>query len=74
MIETAPVSIDTLPFDIAWLYCATLTYDNKNDWRFPTFGEYVYDLNTIVGVWHESDSNNRTSFSRYAQPVRTKDD
>jgi hypothetical protein len=74
MIETAPVSIDTLPFDIAWLYCATLTYDNKKDWRLPTFGEYVYDPNTIAGVWHAFDGNNRTSFLRYAQPVRTKDD
>lgn len=73
MIETAPVSIDTLLVDEAWLYCATLTYDNKYDWRLHEFSEYVYELYdvNITGVWHAFEVN--TSFLRYAQPVRTKD-
>ena len=34
-----PVSIP-LPYDEAWLYCATLTRDNKYDWRMPSSLEY----------------------------------
>lgn len=34
-----PVSIP-LPYDEAWLYCATLTYDNKYNWRMPSSLEY----------------------------------
>ena len=34
-----PVSIP-LPYDEAWLYCATLTYNNKYDWRMPSSLEY----------------------------------
>ena len=74
MIEPAPVSKDTLPFDIAWLYCATLTHDNKNDWRLPTFGEYVYESITIEGGWYVLDSNSQSGVARYALPVRTIDD
>ena len=39
MIELAPISPE-LGFDEAWLYCVTLTYNNKYDWRMPTSDEY----------------------------------
>lgn len=59
MIETALVSIDTLPVDIAWLYCATLTYNNKYDWRFPTIYEFIYSgLFTNLDVWNIENVNN----------------
>lgn len=42
MIEIAPQAIERMNFDTAWLYCATLTYDNKYDWRLPTMYEVMY--------------------------------
>jgi hypothetical protein len=44
-----PVSIP-LTYDIAWLYCATLTRDNKYDWRMPYSTEYN-DL-SIGHTWY----------------------
>jgi hypothetical protein len=43
MIEVAPKSPE-LGFDEAWLYCVTLTYNNKYDWHMPDYDEY-YDCN-----------------------------
>lgn len=40
MIEVAPILKDHLIYDEAWLYCATLTYNSKYDWRMPTSDEY----------------------------------
>jgi hypothetical protein len=38
MIEFA-IDSHLLSYDEAWLYCATLTYNNKYDWRIPTYDE-----------------------------------
>ena len=51
MIEIAPVSKDTLPFDEAWLYVLLLDYNNKKDWRLPTFDEILENDSLQVGVW-----------------------
>jgi len=40
MIELAPQEPERMEYDQAWLYCATLTYDNKYDWRMPTNWEW----------------------------------
>jgi hypothetical protein len=43
MIELAPQPKERMNFDTAWLYCATLTYKNKYDWRIPTNAEVRYN-------------------------------
>jgi hypothetical protein len=41
MIEHADISSHAIGItcDEAWLYCATLTHNNKYDWRMPTVSE-----------------------------------
>ena len=39
MIEIAPESEVNLSIDMAWLYCVTLTHNEKYNWRMPTYME-----------------------------------
>lgn len=56
MIEHAVMSRHELPSDEAWLYCATLTYDNKYDWRMPTYMERIMDSSGIfLATWDIED-------------------
>ena len=41
-----------MSFDMAWVYCLTLTYKGHKDWRMPTYEEWQ-SYNRIVG-WHQS--------------------
>lgn len=67
MIEIAPLS-DKMSYDEAWLYCATLTHNNKYDWRIPTDYEFTYNDEIDEEAVYEL----RPSYWR-VQPVRTKD-
>ena len=76
MIEIAPVCKDKLTFDDAWLYVLLLDYNNKKDWRLPTFTEYVYELYDVDitgSLWCADNSSNNFSINRHTLPVRTKD-
>ena len=77
MIETAPVSKVTLPFDIAWMYVLLLDYDNKKDWRLPTFDEILENDSLQVGVWTKEYISSSPDYSKWFKkpvtPVRTKD-
>ena len=42
MIEQAPTKRHYFTYDDAWLYCATLKYKKKYDWRVPTDDEHTY--------------------------------
>jgi hypothetical protein len=74
MIDLAPPSPERVDYDTAWLHCATLTHDNKYDWRLPTHAEYIHYLN-LIG-WHDSvnmpELPNNWEF--YVIPVRTNND
>jgi hypothetical protein len=52
MIEHADESPHKITCDEAWLYCATLTHNNKYDWRMPTYDERMklefFDIWDIV--------------------------
>jgi hypothetical protein len=41
MIKRGPGSPKRLCHDDAWLYCATLTHENKYDWRMPNRSEHT---------------------------------
>lgn len=45
--------------DDAWLYCVTLTHNNKYNWRFPTYRELMGNESTayisILGEWYAAD-------------------
>lgn len=68
----APVS-ESLQYDEAWLYCATLTYDNKYNWRMPYSTEYN-DL-SIGHTWYieriRAYISNSNSGKLKVVPVRT---
>jgi hypothetical protein len=76
MIEVAPVLKFNLLYDEAWLYCATLTYDNHYDWRMPTSDEY-YDACYEIDQdsYDESDEyrDNLIYWNLRTCPVRTID-
>lgn len=66
MIEQAPRFNQDITYDEAWLYCATLTYYNKHDWRLPTHKEYMN--NEYILGWFK----HRESQLNYpVTPVRT---
>ena len=77
MIELGPVA-PRLTYDQAWLYTATLTHNNKHDWRLPTFTEasdnqwWITQEHRSLG-WMNRDSraNNPTTLHYRAIPVRT---
>ena len=49
-LEYAPYSNYKTDWDGAWLYCATLTYNNRYDWRMLTNAEFFNDPD--VHGWH----------------------
>ena len=59
MIEVAPEELQTnlLKWDEAWLYCITLTHDNKYDWRMPTNQDARQDSRTVMS-WIDYGDNN----------------
>jgi hypothetical protein len=71
MIEFGPELLRVLTYDEAWLYCATLTHNNKYDWRIPTDYEFTYNDEIDEESFDQSDEP-RPSHWR-VQPVRTKD-
>jgi len=59
MIEIAPEELQTylLKWDEAWLYCITLTHDNKYDWRMPTNQDATQDSRAVMS-WIDYGDNN----------------
>ena len=57
-----------VPFDEAWMICATLEYNGYNDWRLPTPGEYLHPI--FKWSWH---GRRVSAFDNWwnVQPVRT---
>lgn len=66
-IDLAPNS-PLLTYDEAWLYCITLTYDNKYDWRMPT----IQDLDIDIEGWLLNDEDDL--WPMVVTPVRDTDD
>lgn len=60
MIEVAPEELQTylLKWDEAWLYCITLTYDNKYDWRMPTSQDAKQDSRAVMSWIDYGDNDN----------------
>jgi hypothetical protein len=60
MIEVAPEELQTnlLKWDEAWLYCITLTHDNKYDWRMPTNQDARQDSRTVMSWIDYGDNDN----------------
>lgn len=59
MIEHAQRTYTALTYDLAWLYCLTLVYNNHKDWRMPTWDEFgdVYSSTRPFGVgWCNEDA------------------
>lgn len=55
MIEIAPKELHlAFLWDEAWLYCITLTHDNKHDWRMPIETDATYNR-CIVESWIDYD-------------------
>lgn len=40
MLEQAPTKRHYFTYDDAWLYCATLKYKKKYNWRMPSLDEH----------------------------------
>ena len=70
LIEQAEKNKIKLSYDIAWLYCATLTQDNKYDWRMPTFPECsIYNMDSHwFSLPHETYAYAGVAW--YIHPVR----
>ena len=74
MIELAPVLDKWYTYDTAWLYCATLTHNNKYDWRLPSLDEYNdYDEIDIDCFDVTDDELIKAGFKHKICPVRTVD-
>ena len=58
MIEYADVSLHEITCDEAWLYCATLTHNNKYDWRMPTYKERIASFDVSDISWDIDDVDN----------------
>jgi hypothetical protein len=74
MIEQATKHKTKCSYDIAWLYCATLTYNNTYDWRIPTFTECsIYNMDSH---WFHLpyETYRYAGVAWYIHPVRDKDD
>lgn len=75
MIEIAPLLEHKMDYDGAWLYCATLTYNNKYDWRIPTDDEFTYNEEIDEQSFDQSDDGRyRRQLHRPVNPVRTNND
>ena len=46
MIEIGKTTATMLDYDTAWLYTITSTYNNKYDWRMPSW--YEWGVYTII--------------------------
>jgi len=68
-IEKAEKNKTKFLYDDAWLYCATLTQDNKYNWRIPTFNEIsMYNMDSH---WDDlDDSYAYAGVAWYIHPVR----
>lgn len=66
MLELGPTAKERMNFDTAWLYIATLTYNNQYDWRLPTMFEVMYS-----GDFNFDDYNVWTSDK--IDPTRLRD-
>ena len=75
MIEVAPLLEYEMNYDGAWLYCATLTYNNKYDWRVPTDAEFTYTEEIDEQSFDESDADRHDLIYLTLKtcPVRTSD-
>jgi len=69
MVEFAPANLTHLLYDEAWLYCATLTYDNHYDWRLPTYHEELKLWNII---YHPSNNPNHARAWIQVHPTKLK--
>ena len=60
MIEIAPEELQTylLKWDESWLYCITLTHDNKYDWRMPTSQDARQDSRAVMSWIDYGDNDN----------------
>jgi hypothetical protein len=71
MIKRGPRSPKRLSHDEAWLYCATLTHENKYDWRMPNRSEHT---SIPPGNWFDGRFNMyleyHTIMSMAVTPVR----
>jgi hypothetical protein len=55
MIEIGPTSKVKLSIDMAWLYCATLTHDEKYNWRMPTYNERWNSISGSSLTWDSDE-------------------
>ena len=70
LIEKAEHNKTKFSYDIAWLYCATLTQGNKYDWRIPTFTECsIYNMDSHWDT-RPSESYAYRGVAWYITPVR----
>ena len=71
MITRGPRSPKRLSHDEAWLYCSTLTHENKYDWRMPNRSEHT---SIPPSTWFDGRFNQyteyHTSMSMAVTPVR----
>lgn len=70
MIEVAPEELQTnlLKWDEAWLYCITLTHDNKYNWRMPTSQDAKQDSRAVMSWIDYGDNDN--DFSQILNRLR----
>lgn len=74
MIEFAPMPPGRVTFDAAWLYCATLTYNNKYDWRIPTEDEFCSYEEIHCDSFDQNDEHLKIfKVTHFICPVRTAD-
>ena len=75
-IEFAPVITTVMPFNQAWLYCLTLSYNGHKDWRLPTRNEYEQHIEYSEYRYSFDQSDVRNDIDETYRlrtcPVRTK--
>ena len=65
MIELGPTSKVKLSIDMAWLYCATLTHDEKYNWRMPTYNERWNSIPGSSLTWDSDEYQSGTAYNEY---------
>jgi|688.fasta_scaffold387383_2 hypothetical protein len=74
MLEFAPMPAGRFSFDDAWLYCATLTYNNNYDWRIPTEDEFCNYEEIDCDAFDQNDEGLKIAkVTHKICPVRTAD-
>ena len=75
MFEVAPILKKHLSYDESCLYCVTLTYNSKYDWRMPTSDEYDNCDEIDQESYDESDADRHDLIYLTLRtcPVRTID-